>query len=107
MSLGVSQIQLYVTETGSSWAGVIEKARFCYFYRDFETYLAKRGAWEETAKEKEEREAKAKKHPDSHSKLLSPGNADDQNLVAVDGKMAVDRARPRPRQLYGVGVSAI
>ena len=42
---GSGQAQFYVTETGSSWAGVIEKAVFRYYPYDFEEYLAKRGAW--------------------------------------------------------------
>ena len=53
MSSGISQTQSYVTETGSSWAGEIEKARFRYYHRDFENYLARRGAWEETEAERE------------------------------------------------------
>ena len=72
MSSGISQTQSYVTETGSSWAGEIEKARFRYYHRDFENYLARRGAWEETEAEREKREAEAKKHPEDFIRLMSP-----------------------------------
>lgn len=37
---------MYVTETGKSWAGKIEKATFRIIPFDFEKYLAKRGAFE-------------------------------------------------------------
>ena len=67
LSLGIGQMQFYVTETGSSWAGGIEKAVFrCYPY-EFEEYLAKRGAWEETAAGRRERERFGKQP-------LMPGN---------------------------------
>ena len=56
LTLGVGEAQFYVTETGSSWAGDIEKAVFrCYPY-GFETYLARRGAWEETVRRRRSRE---------------------------------------------------
>ena len=48
LTTGIGQSQFYVTETGSSWAGEIEKAVFRYYPYEFEGYLAKRGAWEES-----------------------------------------------------------
>ena len=65
---GVGEIQSYVTETGSSWAGEIEKAVFRYYPYEFEEYLAKRGAWEETAAGRREREKYLEKQP------LRPGD---------------------------------
>jgi len=68
LCVGVGQIQFYVTETGSSWAGEIEKAVFRYYPYEFEKYLAKRGAWEETAAGRRERESHLRKQP------LRPGD---------------------------------
>lgn len=44
--------QMYVTETGKSWAGKIEKATFRIIPFDFEEYLTRRGAFEETPEKK-------------------------------------------------------
>ena len=60
---GSGQAQFYVTETGSSWAGVIEKAVFRYYPYEFEEYLATRGAWEESRKESKERLKAIKEKP--------------------------------------------
>jgi len=72
LTYGLGQAQLYVTETGSSWAGVIEKAVFRYYPYEFEEYLAKRGAWEESRKERNERLAAIKKKPGIFEYLFSP-----------------------------------
>ena len=69
---GSGQAQFYVTETGSSWAGVIEKAVFRYYPYDFEEYLAKRGAWEESCKDRKKRLEMRKKKPNDSRWLLSP-----------------------------------
>ena len=69
---GSGQAQFYVTETGSSWAGVIEKAVFRYYPYDFEEYLAKRGAWEESRKDRKKRLEMRKKKPNDSRWLLSP-----------------------------------
>ena len=67
LNLGVGQCQFYVTETGSSWAGEIEKAVFRCYPHEFEKYLAKRGAWEDTAASRRERKRFGKQP-------LMPGN---------------------------------
>ena len=72
LTSGVGQAQFYVTETGSSWAGVIEKAVFRYYPYEFEEYLAKRGAYEESNKERKERFAAIKKKPGNFAYLFSP-----------------------------------
>ena len=72
LTFGLGQAQFYVTETGSSWAGVIEKAVFRYYPYAFEEYLAKRGAWEESRKERKERLAAIKKKPGNFGYLFSP-----------------------------------
>ena len=69
---GLGQAQFYVTETGSSWAGVIEKAVFRYYPYEFEEYLAKRGAWEESRKERKERLKAIKEKPGNFEYLFSP-----------------------------------
>ena len=66
------QAQFYVTETGSSWAGVIEKAVFRYYPYEFEEYLAKRGAHEESTEERNERLAAIKKKSGNFADLFSP-----------------------------------
>ena len=53
---GIGEVHMYVTGTGSSWAGDIQKATFKYFPQDFEAYLAKRGAFEETEEERRQRQ---------------------------------------------------
>ena len=68
LTVGVGQAQFYVTETGSSWAGEIEKAAFRYYPYEFEEYLAKRGAWEETVRRRRAREKTRKDRP------LRPGD---------------------------------
>jgi len=72
LTFGLGQAQFYVTETGSSWAGVIEKAVFRYYPYEFEEYLVKRGAWEESCKERNERLAAIKKKPGNFKNLFSP-----------------------------------
>ena len=72
LTFGLGQAQFYVTETGSSWAGVIEKAVFRYYPYEFEEYLAKRGAWEESRKERNERLAAIKKKSGNFEYLFSP-----------------------------------
>jgi hypothetical protein len=72
LTWGLGQAQFYVTETGSSWAGVIEKAVFSYYPYEFEEYLAKRGAWEESRKERKKRLEMIKKYPGNFNYLFSP-----------------------------------
>ena len=72
LTWGLGQSQFYVTETGSSWAGVIEKAVFRYYPHEFEEYLAKRGAWEESPTECEKRLERIKKNPTRFEHLFSP-----------------------------------
>ncbi|MBE6370220.1 MAG: hypothetical protein E7056_08700 [Lentisphaerae bacterium] len=72
LTFGLGQAQFYVTETGSSWAGGIEKAVFRYYPYEFEEYLAKRGAYEESRKERNERLAAIKKKPGNFGYLFSP-----------------------------------
>ena len=70
LTCGSGQAQFYVTETGSSWAGVIEKAVFRYYPYDFEEYLAKRGAWEESGKDRKKRLEMRKKKPEDSTWLF-------------------------------------
>lgn len=72
LTTGIGQSQFYVTETGSSWAGEIEKAVFRYYPYEFEGYLAKRGAWEESKKKRQERLEKFAKNLNRREYLLSP-----------------------------------
>ena len=72
LTFGLGQGQNYITETASSWAGVVEKAVFRYYPYEFEEYLAKRGAWEEPRSERKSRLAGRKKHPDKFEYLFSP-----------------------------------
>ena len=53
---GIGEVHMYVTGTGSCWAGDIQKATFKYFPQDFEAYLAKRGALDETEDERKQRQ---------------------------------------------------
>ena len=53
---GIGEVHMYVTGTGSCWAGDIQKATFKYFPQDFEAYLAKRGALDETEEERKQRQ---------------------------------------------------
>jgi len=46
LEMAVGEGNMYVTETGKSWAGKIEKATFRIVPFDFEKYLAQRGAFE-------------------------------------------------------------
>lgn len=46
LSAGISEGNVYVTGTGSCWAGKIEKAVFKIYPRDFEEYLDRRGPFE-------------------------------------------------------------
>ena len=55
LSLGIGQMQQYVTGTASSWAGKVEKATFRYYHTDFEKYLSQRGAWHESKSERKKR----------------------------------------------------
>ena len=72
LTCGSGQAQFYVTETGSSWAGVNEKAVFRYYPYDFEEYLSKRGAREEYRKDRKKRLEMRKKKPNDSRWLLSP-----------------------------------
>ena len=72
LTFGLGQAQFYVTETGSSWAGVIEKAVFRYYPYEFEEYLAKRGAWEESSVKRKRRLENIKKKPGNFKYLFSP-----------------------------------
>ena len=72
LTFGLGQAQFYVTETGSSWAGVIEKAVFRYYPYAFEEYLAKRGAWEESSVKRKRRLENIKKKPGVFEYLFSP-----------------------------------
>ena len=72
LCIGISQAQLYVTETGSSWAGEIEKAVFRYYPYEFENYLAERGAWVESSSERKARLARFQKKPTVIENLFSP-----------------------------------
>ena len=58
LEFAAGQGQMYVTETGKSWAGKIEKAVFRIIPFDFEEYLAKRGAFENKREEKNPRKEK-------------------------------------------------
>ncbi len=51
LEFAAGQGQMYVTETGKSWAGKIEKAMFRIVSFDFEEYLTKRGAFENPGEE--------------------------------------------------------
>lgn len=63
---GIGEVHMYVTGTGSCWAGDIQKATFKYFPQDFEAYLAKRGALDETEEERKQRqEEKGKRGKDA------------------------------------------
>ena len=72
LTSGLGQAQFYVTETGSSWAGVIEKAVFRYYPYEFEEYLAKRGAWEESREKRNNRLSMIKKYPGNFNYIFSP-----------------------------------
>ena len=72
MACGIGQAQFYVTETGSSWAGVIEKAVFRYYPYDFEEYLAKRGAYEESRKDRKKHLEMRKRKPADIWQIFSP-----------------------------------
>ena len=80
-AFGIGEAHIYVTGTGSCWAGVIQKATFKYFPQDFEAYLAKRGALDETEDERNLRqEEKGKRGKEARKKsskgmrnLLKPG----------------------------------
>jgi hypothetical protein len=65
-AFGIGEAHTYVTGTGSCWAGDIQKATFKYFPQDFEAYLAKRGALDETEEERKQRqEEKGKRGKDA------------------------------------------
>ncbi len=65
-AFGIGEAHIYVTGTGSCWAGDIQKATFKYFPQDFEAYLAKRGALDETEEERKQRqEEKGKRGKDA------------------------------------------
>ncbi len=72
LTTGICQSQIYVTETGSSWAGEIEKAVFRYYPRDFEEYLTRRGAYEESDAGREKRRRARQDTPGKSSNLFSP-----------------------------------
>ena len=46
LEMAVGESHMYITETGKSWAGKIEKATFRIAPFDFEKYLTERGAFE-------------------------------------------------------------
>ena len=56
LEFAAGQGQMYVTETGKSWAGKIEKAVFRIVPFAFEEYLTKRGAFENPGEENNPRE---------------------------------------------------
>ena len=98
LSWGVGQSQFYVTETGSCWTGVIEKAVFRYYPYGFEEYLAKRGAWEESRKNREKRLKRIKEKPGQFENLFSPEmpmlrawNPAFENWKPKQGKNRTDR----------------
>ena len=62
-STGIGEGHFYVTGTGSCWAGEIEKAVFRYYSQEFEDYLRRRGAYDESEEEKKARsETLEKRH---------------------------------------------
>jgi len=61
LSLGIGQMQQYITGTASSWAGRVEKATFRYYHTDFEKYLCERGAWHESNSDRKKRLGNLKK----------------------------------------------
>ena len=68
-AFGIGEAHTYVTGTGSCWAGDIQKATFKYFPQDFEVYLAKRGALDETEEERKQRqEEKDKRGKEARNK---------------------------------------
>lgn len=69
---GIGESHVYVTGTGSCWAGDIEKATFKYYPQDFEEYLAKRGAYVETKADRKERLARRKEKRGDMKGLLKP-----------------------------------
>ena len=69
---GIGEVHMYVTGTGSCWAGEIEKATFKYYAQDFEAYLARRGAYDETRNERRKRLQALKKRSASAKNLLKP-----------------------------------
>lgn len=98
LTTGLEQRHFYVTETGSSWAGVIEKAVFRYYPFDFEEYLAGRGAWEESGSERIKRLERRKKHPGQFNHLFSPSmpmirvcSPEFERWRTVEGKKRHDR----------------
>lgn len=71
--IAIAQFQIYVTGTGSCWAGKIEKAVFRYYPFAFEEHLKKRGAFDESAGARKRRMENIKKHPDDYlHRLGSP-----------------------------------
>lgn len=58
LDYGIGEMQQYITETGGSWAGEIEQARFRIAPFEFEEYLATRGAFEESTGKRKERQTK-------------------------------------------------
>ena len=60
LEMAAGEGQQYITETGKSWAGKIEKATFRITPFDFEKYLRQRGVFEE----------ERKTHPDPHTQLM-------------------------------------
>jgi hypothetical protein len=69
---GIGEAHMYVTGTGSCWAGEIEKAVFKYYSQDFEAHLVQRGAYDETESERKERLSALKKKGASAKGLLKP-----------------------------------
>lgn len=71
-SEGIGEGHFYVTGTGSCWAGKIEKAVFKYYSQEFEDYLRKRGAYDESEKERKKRLESLNKKGRSLSLLMRP-----------------------------------
>lgn len=72
-AFGIGEAHIYVTGTGSCWAGDIQKATFKYFPQDFEAYLAKRGALDETEDERNLRQEEKGKRGKEARKKSSKG----------------------------------
>lgn len=72
-AFGIGEAHTYVTGTGSCWAGDIQKATFKYFPQDFEAYLAKRGALDETEEERKQRQEEKGKRGKEARKKSSKG----------------------------------
>ena len=70
--VGIGEAHIYVTGTATCWAGEIEKATFKYYSQEFESYLAKRGAYDETDEDRKNRLAALSKKVANMLLLLKP-----------------------------------